>query len=665
MSLSRSRRAVALSSLLALGALALTASPAMATKIHVLSTSFTLPGSAAPLEPAIDQSTGEVYVSSPGNGTVYAFEESGVPAVPAELTKADGSTPYPFSNPQGLAVDNSTGPNKGDIYVADYNLGNVTQFNPTGARTAQAPFTELNVPKEGTSQAGGLPPVVNNRGLNPTGVAVATNGNVYVADQSNNVVDVFEPNGNFVSQLTAGHISGPNAIALNNSGDLYVAQNGSGLVEFEPSGACVNSCASIDPPANLGVATDTEGNVYADEGATIGEFSSSGELIYSIGGLTYGRGLAFNETSGSIYVADQGAAQVDIFKSVVAPTLTIRPVTSPVPTSATLNAKVDPAGGGNVTECHFEYGTEKGSYTLGKIPCLSPSPADSEIGNPANPIESPTEVHSELTGLTTLATYHYRLVAKNAQGTMESPDHLFTLLPDLPTVSNASASSETPATATMSAEINPEFGTTVYRFQYGVTKSYGSSTLIRPVGSDGIDHLVTAGISGLTAGTTYHYRVVAINYVGTTQGPDQTFTTPEQPAVISSSAADVTSSTAILEAQINPKLAATTYHFEYGTGASYSLRTPESSSIGAGDTSHMVSADLSDLAPAATYYFRAVATNPFGSTTGLDQTFTTSAAPPTSNPPTKPCGKGLIKKHGKCVKKPHSKPRHHKRGSKR
>ena len=493
--------------------------------------------------------------------------------------------------------------------------------------------------------------MVNNRGLNPTGVAVASDGDVYVADQSNNVVDVFEPNGTFVYQLAAGHISGPNAIALNASGDLYVAQNGSGLVEFEPSGACVNSCASIDPPANLGVAVDTEGNVYAGEGSTIGEFSSSAEPIYSIGGLTYDRGMAINETSNALYVADQGAAQVDIFKSVLAPTLTIQPQTSPDPTTASLNAKVDPAGGGNVIECHFEYGTEKGNYSLGKLPCLGPSPANAEIGNAAHPIESLTEVHGELPGLTTLTTYHYRIVAKNAQATIESPDHQFTLLPELPTVSDTSASSENPATATLAAQINPGFGSTVYRFQYGVTKSYGSSTIIKPVGSDGTDHVVTADISGLAAGTTYHYRVVAINYVGTTQGPDQTFTTPEQPAVIGSNAAHVTSSTATLEAQINPKLAATTYHFEYGAGSSYNLSSPQSSSIGADDTSHTVSASLSDLAPATTYDFRAVATNPFGSTTGLDQTFTTSAAPPTSAPPPKPCGKGLIKKHGKCVKK--------------
>ena len=665
MSRSRSRKAVALSSLLALGALALTAAPAIATKIHVFSTSFTLPESAAPLEPAINQSTGEVYVSSFNSGAVFAFEESGAAAAPAELTKADGTTPYPFTHPYGLAVDNSTGPNKGDIYVADYNAGNVTQFNPSGSRTAQPPITALDVPKEGTPQTGGLPPVLNNRGLNPTGVAVATNGDVYVAEQSNNVVDVFEPNGTFVSQLAAGHISGPNAIALNESGDLYVAQNGSGLVEFEPSGACVNSCASIDPAANLGVAVDTEGNVFAGEGATIREFSSSAEPIYSFDGLSFGRGMAINEASNALYVADEGASVVDIYKSVPAPTLTIRPLTSSSPTSATLNAKVDPAGAGNVTECHFEYGTEKGNYSLGEIPCLSPSPANSEIGNPTNPIESLTEVHGELAGLATLTTYHYRLVASNAQGKIESPDHEFILLPDLAAVSDTSASSENPGTATLSAEINPEFGTTVYRFQYGVTKSYGSSTIIGPVGSDGTDHPVTADIAGLTAGTTYHYRVVAINYVGTTQGPDQTFTTPEQPAVISSSAAHVTSSTAILEAQINPKLAATTYHFEYGAGSSYSLSTPQSSSIGTDDTSHTVSASLTALAPATTYDFRAVATNPFGSTTGLDQTFTTSAAPPTRAPPPKPCGKGLIKKHGKCVKKPHSKPKRHKRGGKR
>ncbi|MGA8744625.1 MAG: hypothetical protein WB507_02025 [Solirubrobacterales bacterium] len=645
--------------------LALMATPAMATKIHVLSKTFILPESAGPLEPAINQSTGVVYISSYGSSAVYAFEEPGVPAAHPQLTKADGTTPYPFVHPYGVAVDNSTGPNKGDIYVADYNAGDVVQFNPSGSHTSLPPITALSVPKEGTEQTGGLPPILNNRGLDPTGVAVASDGDVYVADQSNNVIDVFEPNGMFVSQLGAGHVSGANAIAFGDAGDLYVAQNASGLIELDQSGACVNSCASIDPAANLGVAVDAEGNVYADEGATISEFTSSGEALYSFGGLSFGRGIAFDEATGSIWVADEGAGNIDIFKSIAAPSVEVEPLHSSTPTSATLSASVDPAGAGDVTACTFEYGTEKGNYSLGTIPCLSASPPNGTIGTPSNPIAAPIEIHGDLPGLHTLTTYHYRIVASNAQGTIESPDHTFTLLPNPAVVSQTSASTESSTAATVTAEINPEYGATVYRFQYGTTDSYGSSTLIGPVGADGINHLVTAHLTNLIPGSVYHYRVVAINYVGTTQGPDETFTTPAQPAVAGGEAGSVTATTATLEAQVNPKFAATTYHFEYGPELTYGGRTPESASIGSDGTSHTAKANLTSLTPETDYHFRVVATNPFGTTTGPDQTFTTATAPIPSLPPKSECRKGLVKRHGRCVKKIHHKPRHTKHGGKR
>jgi hypothetical protein len=65
--------------------------------------------------------------------------------------------------------------------------------------------------------------------------------------------------------------------------------------------------------------------------------------------------------------------------------------------------------------------------------------------------------------------------------------------------------------------------TTVY-FQYGTTTSYGSRTPNHiKTGNDYQN--VFAGISELTVGTTYHFRIVASNTVGTRYGTDRTFTT--------------------------------------------------------------------------------------------------------------------------------------------
>ena len=66
-------------------------------------------------------------------------------------------------------------------------------------------------------------------------------------------------------------------------------------------------------------------------------------------------------------------------------------------------------------------------------------------------------------------------------------------------------------------------GDTTYVFQYGVDASYGSQTDMSPsIGSDDTAHAVTSVLGGLTPGTTYHFRAVAINFGGTTPGPDVT-----------------------------------------------------------------------------------------------------------------------------------------------
>ena len=81
--------------------------------------------------------------------------------------------------------------------------------------------------------------------------------------------------------------------------------------------------------------------------------------------------------------------------------------------------------------------------------------------------------------------------------------------------------------AKLGALVNPGGIQTTYRFEYGPTSAYGSSTPF-PEGSvgEGLEsHAVWASASGLAPGSTYHYRVVASNELGTVYGPDQTFTT--------------------------------------------------------------------------------------------------------------------------------------------
>jgi hypothetical protein len=133
---------------------------------------------------------------------------------------------------------------------------------------------------------------------------------------------------------------------------------------------------------------------------------------------------------------------------------------------------------------------------------------------------------------------------------------------------------------------------------------------------------VRADASGLTAGQTYHFRLVASNSGGTSDGSDQLF---GPPLVSLTGAGRPTPTTATLSASINPQNVDTTYHFEYGTTTDYGTSLPVSDAdIGASDTPVQVSQDLTGLSPSTTYHFRVVATNGDDVTDGPDQTFATT-----------------------------------------
>lgn len=95
------------------------------------------------------------------------------------------------------------------------------------------------------------------------------------------------------------------------------------------------------------------------------------------------------------------------------------------------------------------------------------------------------------------------------------------------------------------------------------------------------------------------------------------------PAATTGAASDVGSLSAKLSGVVNPNGSATSYTFQYGTGASYGSETTHGSA-GAGTTAANVSATLTGLAPGTTYHYRLTATNASGQTTsGADHTFTT------------------------------------------
>ncbi len=93
-----------------------------------------------------------------------------------------------------------------------------------------------------------------------------------------------------------------------------------------------------------------------------------------------------------------------------------------------------------------------------------------------------------------------------------------------PVAITVDATAITGSSATLNGTVNPNTLSTNYHFEWGTTISYGNSTTTTSAGNGNTAVAVNAPISGLTSGTLYHFRVVATNSDGTTNGSDLTFT---------------------------------------------------------------------------------------------------------------------------------------------
>jgi hypothetical protein len=101
--------------------------------------------------------------------------------------------------------------------------------------------------------------------------------------------------------------------------------------------------------------------------------------------------------------------------------------------------------------------------------------------------------------------------------------------PSPPTIDTIGASNVTYSSVILSSTVNANGQATNYVFQYGTTSAYGAQTPLAPAGNGTIAIKVSQTITGLQPDTIYHYRIVAVSPVGTTEGKDHTFVTAKLP----------------------------------------------------------------------------------------------------------------------------------------
>lgn len=109
------------------------------------------------------------------------------------------------------------------------------------------------------------------------------------------------------------------------------------------------------------------------------------------------------------------------------------------------------------------------------------------------------------------------------------PDEVATLLnltAAAPRVVTGAATELTPTGARLTATLNPTGVATTYRFEYGTSDRYDRATGDLDGGSGGAARPVGVRLEGLSPATTYRFRVVATNALGTSSGAGGTFTTP-------------------------------------------------------------------------------------------------------------------------------------------
>lgn len=136
-------------------------------------------------------------------------------------------------------------------------------------------------------------------------------------------------------------------------------------------------------------------------------------------------------------------------------------------------------------------------------------------------------VSAAIAGLSPATTYHFRAIAKSAAGTTTGGDEALTTAAAKPAVpapsaSTGGASQLSDSSVRVNGSLNPKGQATTYFFQYGTTTGYGLQTRPVDAGSGTSNEAVHAVLSGLTARTTYHYRLVAEDAGGPAYGADHT-----------------------------------------------------------------------------------------------------------------------------------------------
>jgi hypothetical protein len=495
----------------------------------------------APWGVALDSSR-NLYVADKGNNRIRKVTSAGIVttlAGSATLGSADGTgSAASFNNPTGLAVDAS-----GNIYVADYGNNEIRKITSTGVVTTWAGNAILSGSTDGTGTAASF--------YGPSGITVDSSGNLYVADANNNRIRKITPSGAVTTWAgnsargstdgtsTAASFYGPSGVAIDVSGNLYVADASNNKIrKINPFGAVTTmagtgsqgstdgtgSAASFYTPT--GVAVDTSGVVYvADEGnSKIRKITLPVQTVPVItwaspAAISFGTALSSAQLDATaavpgtfVYVPAPGIVP-DVGSQTLSVTFTPVDTTDYSITTATQTLTVNRAAPVITWATPIE-------ITPGTA--LSATQLDATANTAGAFVYTPEAGTVPSTGSQTLSvafsptdTTHY--ATATATQTL--------LVGVVPSAPSADAAGDVIATR-FTATWNPVAGAAGYRLDVSTDSSF--SSFVAGYQSLDVGNVTSIDVSSLSANTTYYYRVEAYNStgIGTNSGTVSVTTIP-------------------------------------------------------------------------------------------------------------------------------------------
>ncbi len=518
-----------------------------------------------------------------------------------------GST---LSKPQGEAVLTS-GPEAGDVYVADTGNNRMEKFGPNGeflltfGANVGGPAIDTCTALCSPGTKGSAPGEFENAQF----VAIdPTIGDVYVADTADNLVSKFSSAG--VLEKTWG-VGGQLSGGCEKPGESTPC-SGSKVVPF----------GSI-----AGIAVGSAGVLYVlNESNTVFEFAADSTFLEErgLGFATLPRGLGVNPVGDLFRVPSSERVREDT------PTESLLLTEETNVGTFTLDANGELyTAGTDGSLGHFAFNGKGKVIEPGGGECAELCAATDSV-----------PVGFVGTGIAALPGGEVFLSNAGEGKVYEYGPPL-----PIPDVSTEEATEVTATSVRVNGKVKPD-GAQLKgcafeyieeaRYEPSIKDPYtggGTAACVPAAGSiptgAGEETEVHADITGLTPGATYHFRLIAFNENDEskpTTGEGKTFATLPPPSFDEATVTDLTLEAATLNAKINPRGSETHYHFEYDTTpyaegeGPHGVATAEAT-IPAGASDVFVSAPIALKEANTQYYWRVVATNANATGTSADHTF--------------------------------------------